>query len=729
MKKFIKLLVKFAIVLAILLIAGVITLRVMFPPEKLKSMALNFAKEKLNREVTFDKVSLNLVGMTLDNFALSEDGSFKNGTFVKANQLVVKVALKPLFKKRVEIATVGMDGVDVKIMKQKNGSFNFDSMIDRLNSDASSNTPAEATQPAEPADSAFVIMAEKIYAKNCAFSYQDLQTGMDTSIDKMNLEINNFDMEKPFTVKMDFTTDYSDDTGFSANIPIAIEISTALANGDMKKASADIKNIAVNYKNVSVTASGTVNSFETPVVDLKGRIRGIDNKTFADFLPDLPAFKVPDINIIAQANADIEKSVAVIKNFALTVRDSTITASGNVNWGGKDLVYSVKSTLNLIIKQLTDTTAMLDDFEFGGTVSGNIAATSKNDGKDVVGQINLKDLALKYDPFVLSQLSGTIKIASADNVRADNLKGLLNKESFTSSFSYLNVKDIMNIVFNLDLSKFTLDKFPSFGGDEAQADANASSTTAPPAPVGPETFFNVKADVKIGEIMVPYFTTKGFGINANLTNASPSMKRSNGTVSFDLQEGAITDLDSFVKENKIVKIILLPIAIIKKVASTLNVELFPAENARQKGQIDYAFAKGTYLFQNGLMTIQQTHFNSKLTDIKAAGTLNFVTEKLDMKATATVLTSQTPIVIKIGGTMSDPSGKLDVLNTVGSLVGGILSPKTPVKAAEGTVNMAGNVAKGAATTGAKAVSETVDTAKSALKEIGSLFKKKDSSEK
>ena len=40
-----------------LLGAGLITLKVMYPPQKLKAMAVSYAKDNFHREIAFDKVS------------------------------------------------------------------------------------------------------------------------------------------------------------------------------------------------------------------------------------------------------------------------------------------------------------------------------------------------------------------------------------------------------------------------------------------------------------------------------------------------------------------------------------------------------------------------------------------------------------------------------------------------------------------------------------------------
>ena len=99
MKKLLKLLLKTVLVLAVLGVAALVALRIMFPPEKIKAIALDYAKNTLHREITFDGLSFNLIGVTLDNFAMSEADSFQAGTFVKADKLSVKVALMPLLKK------------------------------------------------------------------------------------------------------------------------------------------------------------------------------------------------------------------------------------------------------------------------------------------------------------------------------------------------------------------------------------------------------------------------------------------------------------------------------------------------------------------------------------------------------------------------------------------------------------------------------------------------------
>ena len=716
MKKLFKLLVKIAVVCVILLAAGLIALRIMFPPEKLKAMAVDYAKTNLQREISFDKISFNVIGVTLDNFALSENTTFQNGTFVKADKLVVKLALMPLLKKRVEISTVSVDGLDVNVIKNKDGSFNFDTLIPSSDGE---NTPAETAQE-DNSGVAFVLLADRIVLNNCNFTYKDLQTGMDASVNKLQVEIRDFDLDSPFDVKIKFTTEYSA-AGLNMTVPVSISLRTFLANLNMPEAYVTVNDISASYKTVKLQLKGGVKNFEAPQAELTGTLSGISNATVAEILPDLPHFSLPVINMAVKASADLEKSTAVISLIKLSVMDSALSASGVAGWASATPTYSVKADLSTDLGQIVQMTDTVADFQPGGLITGSFKATDKNDGQDVSGQVTLKNVSAMYAPFTVKDLNGTVKIASINDISCPSLTGLLNGEKFASSFSYKNIKDVMNIVFNAELDKFTLKEFPSYASDETEEGETAS---AEQKTAGPELLMNIKSNIKVGPISVPYFRADGFTLNANLTGVSETMKKANGQVSFVLQPGAITDIDSFVKENKYVKILLLPITLVRKVAGKLNVDIFPAEANAQKGEIAFTNGEGVYTFTSGVMKVDKTTFASKLTNINGSGNINFHTQALDMKVSATVLTSQTPVIIKIGGTMDNPSGKLDVLNTVGSVLGGILNYKTPGKVAASTASTAGNVATGAVKTTGQVAQTGVDTAKNVIKGIGGLFKKK-----
>ncbi len=710
MKKIFLFLTKLIVIGLLLTAIGLGILRLMFPPEKIKQIAIDYVQNTWHREVTFDSVSFNLIGFTLNNFALSEPESFSNGTFIKANQLEAKAAFFPLLKKRIEITSLSLDGIEIHIQKNKDGSFNFDSQNQTDTAQINSQPTSEQTTASA---SPLVLSAKRIIASDCDFYYQDLQTGSSSSIQDLNIRMENVTLDQPFPVQISFTGQLQEKNGPAVTIPVNIALNLFLAGLDMPKAYAEITNAIISYKKVNLTLQGKAENFKSPKVDLTGILSGLDQTAFIDFLPNLPQFTLPDLHLLLKAESDLDNNTAQISAAELRVLGSNLSTSGTLGWAGPSATYNFAGKLHADITQLVKM-AQDTGFDPQGILKATFTATDKKGGKDVRATVDLKNVSALYSPFVLSQTNGTIKISSLDDISCSSLSGLLNGEKFTSSFAYRNMKDVLDLTLQLHIDKFILREFPSSSAKESSASAKegtpseSSSTT--------QTLFNVKANVSVGEVNIPYFRTDGLSVQTELQHISESMQQTNGTVSFEIKPGAITDMENLLQQNKIARIILLPLGLLNKVGKKLNLNLFDAETQAKRGEIAITTAQGHYTFTDGVMHIDNTVFESPLTNINATGGINFVTNDLNMKASATLLTKQTPVIIKITGTLDNPSGKLDMLNTVGSVVGGILSYKTATSAASGVVNTSQKAATATA-------QETAVTAKQAIKALGGLFKK------
>lgn len=702
-------------VIAILAVAAFFTLKKMYPPQKLKAMATQYAAQKLQREIKFDDISFTWIGFTLTNVALSENTTFQNGTFAQAKRLTAHVAVKPLLQKRIEISTIEANGLQINIIENKDGSFNYDTLIPN---DTSTPTPTATTENTdEEEDAPFVFTAEKIKLTDCDLVYQDQQTGLRTALDDLNIEIHDFDANKPFDSIISFTTDISGTNQPDMSLPVIIKARTLLANYNMAQAYTTITQASVKYKTVSLDITGDIKNFEKPTTNLTGKLTGITNQVLSDFAPGLPNFSLPPIDLSLQAVTDYDNQITTLTQAKLGVQNSSFVTQGTIRWNGPTPTYNLTGSLIAIVDQLVHMTNTLDDFKPTGTIRSTFKASEKKDFTDITGTISLKDVSLWYDPFVLTQLNGTVVLNSLDNISSSALTGKLNNENFKASFSYKMLKNIMDIVLNLNLDKLTLDKFTS---TQQQATTSASSQKdIAPSATTQTSPMNIQANVKVGEITIPYFYSKGLTLAANLTNITDNMAHANGTIDFTLQPGKITNLDNFIKDSKTAKILLLPVAAVKKVASFLKLNLFPKPDPKQGTAIAFTEGAGNYTFVDGLMTINKTVFNSSVTKISASGTANFQTDALNMKAKATLLTQAAPVSIKITGTMSDPKGKLDVVNTVTSVVGGILNGRAEKSAVNGGATLTKDVAK----VSTKTAKGTVNTATDLVKGIGSLFKK------
>lgn len=733
MKKIRKILLWIVAVLLIILLGGWAVLQWMLPDQRIKEIAQHYAKSTWNREITFEDVSLGFKGLTLTNFALSEVSSFEQGTFVQAQKLRVQISWLALLRKKIAIQTIRINQLEVNIVKNADGTFNFDSFTQE-------QTPSQPQTAAEENSSlSFSLTAKRFIVTGCDFNYKDAASGDDTSVKNINFEIQDFDLAAPFTTIITFTAHIKQKHQQLITIPARVDLTLFLAELNLEQAYVQLNQSTASYKNVLLSLSGKVENFQNPNVNITGTLSGIDHTVFADFLPDLPAFSLAPIELALVAQADLEHQTAQLTKAAVQLKDSSLSLSGPIEWSGENPAYKLSADIRINLAQAVEMTDTVD-VRPSGDITGALTLTDKKNYQDIKGSLRLNNVSLIYDPFTLTNTQGTIRINSLTDIAASNITGLLNGEKLNLSFAYQEVKGVPSYTLSADLAQLKLTHFPQSAA-ESQADTQASEQTTQADAAAqtqekkenePETFFNVRANLTIGSIEVPYLRSDGLTLNADLTGLSTSMQQTNGQISFALQPGAITDIDTVLKGNKIVRFILLPFSIINSVAKKLNISLFEATSSARKGEIVLSSGEGQYVFKNGLMTVENTSFVSNLTDLKGSGTIDFPNNTLNMKVSASLLTKQTPIVIKIGGTLDNPSGKLDVLNTVGSVVGGILNYKTATGLAEGTAKTAGHVATGAVKTTTKAAQSTLkgtaNAAKATAKALGGLFKKKSDTE-
>ncbi len=690
--------------------AGLFVLYKMYPPAKLKIMAQEYVAKNFQRQITFDDISFTWIGFTLTNVALSENTTFQEGTFIQARKLTAHVNVKPLLKKRIEIDTIEADGLQIQLIKQKDGHFNFDTLLLQENSPAQ-DEPAASSAEKTP----FVLTADKIALTACNISYLDQQTGLKTNVNDLNITIHDFDLDEAFDVLISFTTQISLLGQPDLTIPVQITLRTFLADLNLQQAYVTLTEASAQYQTVQLKLAGEVKNLENPAVNLSGTITGITSQAFSAFAADLPHFSLPALSLSLQAWADLNTSTATISQAQIAVQDTSLVAKGTLDWGKEIPAYQLAATLKANIAQLVQMTDTLEGFSPAGTVWGQFKATEKKNNTDVSGSLTLADVSVMYDPFTLTQLNGNITLASLDDIASNKLTGKLNGENFTTSFSYKNIKEVLHLSYALNLDKLVLSKFPSSSDEQSASTASAQSAVQNTSP----TRMNVQAQVNVGGIDIPYLQAQGFTLSANLTDMTDDLSQTNGTVSFALQPGKITNLDNFIKESKVAKILLLPVAVVKRVSGFLRLDLFPQPTG-EGTSISFTEGAGQYTFTHGKMNLDKTVFNSSVTKITASGTADFRTDELNMKATATLLTQAAPVAIKITGTMSDPKGKLDVVNTVTKVVGGLLNG-TVVKS---TAKTGESAAAGTAKVAAGTVKTTVDTATDLVKGIGGLFKKK-----
>ncbi|ACC98409.1 Uncharacterized protein involved in outer membrane biogenesis [Elusimicrobium minutum Pei191] len=706
MKKLLKIAAVLFLIAVIAVAGAAIALRQIFTPEKIKNIITTYAKTNYNREVSFDKLSFKLIGVELSNFAMSEAGTFKNGTFAKADSMVIKIALRPLFKKSIEVSTIGLDGFNSNIIKDEKGNFNFDDLIPAA--DVASSAQPKTPKEIEEQGLSFNVQVDKFFILNSAINYTDKKEKMTAQIKDVNVKINDFVLDGPFAVNSDFRLLYNAQD-MAVDMPVSVNLMADLKNNNLDAAELTLKSLTASLNGITTNFQGTVKGFNNPIISVSGTVNNVNNKTLSSFVSDLPDFSLPAVKLASDIKLNLDKSNAEISKYSASLTKSTVNGSANVSFGGKDLVYNAKANLKLFVDELAAIAPELTkEYGLQGTVTGSLSAS---DPDKVTGKITLENVGAAYQNVVtVKDINGIIQILGMTNIKSETITGKINDAAFKTTLAFSEKKTNHYAVnFDFDLDSLTIKELPKTETSEAAKTSDAVPSPSAKSKKATGPYIDLKTNVKIGPVSVPHFNSKGASLTADLTSIEDTLTTLSGKTQFRVEQGEITDIKQFLASNKIINVMFISIGIVKKVFDVLKLDVFTSSN--KKDAVPFELIEGDYSFNSGLMTINKTTLSSDLTTVKAEGTIDFKTDKLNMKVNAHLgkqgSSGFKPVAIKVGGTIDNPKATIDVLSTATSIVPGVAT-------------LGKNTVSGATNTAKDVVSGTVGTA---LKGIGGLLKK------
>lgn len=132
MGKLIKWLLGLVFVLVVLVVSAVIILPVVIDPNDYKDEIVNAVREETGRELEITR-ELNLsvfpwLGLETGGVTLSNAQGFGDRPFAKIDELGVRVKLMPLLSNRLEVDTLVLNGLDLNLMRNKQGLSNWDDL-------------------------------------------------------------------------------------------------------------------------------------------------------------------------------------------------------------------------------------------------------------------------------------------------------------------------------------------------------------------------------------------------------------------------------------------------------------------------------------------------------------------------------------------------------------------------------------------------------------------------
>ncbi len=350
MKKLLKILVWCAATGAVLLIGAAIAIRVFFPPEKLKAMTMTFLTKQFKREFRIDSVNAGLGGVTVKDFAVSENGGFAKGSMLEAKAIGVNFHLAALLHKEILVSSVDFDGINLHVEKYKDGSFNFS---DLLSPAATAPAGSAATPAAQVQKPAYTFEVDRLALNNASVSYKD-ETGAQMQISKLAFAAKDITLKHPFDVSGEFDLIYP---FMGHQLPLHLKAAatvdaTAPAPADYK---ATIKNFSAGWDKLTLSASGEIKNFAAPQGTMQCQVSQFSTTQLATLFPQLPQHLIiPQTN----ASASFKMDTGALTLSAIKAQTGPASAAGTFKMGfGKTMTWLFNGEAKASLPEI-DTTAL-----------------------------------------------------------------------------------------------------------------------------------------------------------------------------------------------------------------------------------------------------------------------------------------------------------------------------------------------------------------------------------
>ena len=468
MKKLKILLISLLSLVVVSALAVVIAIKVFLPEDKIKAYIIDYAKNNLNREVTFDSLSFKFIGIDLKNFKMSERATFNEGTFIKSDDFVIKISPLPLLKKDIKISNILLDSIDINITKDENGLFNFDDILKSFQStDTAPQQEEKDKKEQESSSSSFALNINHFNIKNANISYEDKKTNLVASIKNFNLLTNDFSLTDLFYCETSCDLAVKQNK-LDISLPLAAKFKTNLNNFDMNKLFLDLETFETTFNSATISLQGKVENLNIPKIDCNLILKNIDDKTFKDFFDSKAEFKADEITFKTKSVINIASMTADIESLNLVLPNSSSDVSGTISWGKEDIEYNVKLNLDLLIDNFAKA---IPEYNLTGRLKTNLEATQnfcegnfilenissdskygklsnlntefylKAENKTPLHKVDFKTLDLDSLSFIIKQLA--LKYNEADI----SLTGELTKQLRSALTLNLKSKNITNDTF------------------------------------------------------------------------------------------------------------------------------------------------------------------------------------------------------------------------------------------------------------------------------------------
>lgn len=704
-KKWIKRILKGIVLLAILLALVDVGLQLLSRTEWFNTKVTQALQQALGREFHLGSLGANLRGIFVENLQVAEQGGFEKGTFLEAGHLRVRFSLIHLLHAHTKIDEIILANVTLRARVSPDGSTNWADLI------AAQDTPPQQDADQKTSSFPLVLTAGQIRLEDLHLIYTDQTVSRIVDVDELTIRIKHFSLHKPFTVRfyaqlrhhVDNTTLY---------IPLSAKLTVDLQNLELARSAADIHSFTATLQDATLRMQGRVENFVSPQTDLQITLQNISSKTLENIVK-LPAFDLKKATARLKTIVDTEKSALTVHHVSLEAPGVTLQTKGGLLFGNpQQMKYDFSTQGTLVLGEIGRWfTALADPYQLIGTL--NVEAHTTHQKIDT--HLDLQEVGAQLPQAGrIANVNTTLSWEETMDFKTGNAHldstGKLNGRPFTLLLKATQQPDLLDVNMNLSAQELILlaasDSQPVSPAPQSTDMNNSSEHDAWPLPP-----IRVAANVQLDHLSVPYFEGNQVAFTADMQGLTPDLKQAHGNLRLTTAQGTIQDIYKLTDANALTKVLFLSLNLTGKVFNSLNVlgvlgsigggitdaitgkpeetarmhtqtilgpdgqplEVeVPTETQKVDGQMPYDKFDTQINFVQGVATIKEGTFVSPMMSLRLDGTTNFNTQAVDLTVHAAPgrheVNGMMPLTLKIGGTVDNPQGSMQLLGSVGALV-------------------------------------------------------------
>ena len=335
---------------AFLIIAALhFTLIYVAPLESVKTKIINTIKEQTLADVKIGSISASIFDFHVKNIELD----IEKQNIAKIDSAYIHFSLIKLLKGQLKVNRIAIEDMNIVIIKDKQGKFNFDSVFESPMFKSDPKKDAEKQKQENKGNenekiNPLNLLLNSTQLHNCNITYIDEQADMTVTLSKTSFDMKSFKFDNSFKLNL-FTDVYLKMKSMELeSLNIALSATASLNEMDLTTAKIQIVSFVLRLKNTVTVIKGNISGFTNPKANLSIKILNLCSQSLSGIM-ELPEFEVSEIDIQTLTNVNSDNGLVSVQKLDINVLDSTINATGNLNYGKQELEYDI----NIIIKYIT----------------------------------------------------------------------------------------------------------------------------------------------------------------------------------------------------------------------------------------------------------------------------------------------------------------------------------------------------------------------------------------